>query len=207
LKEISHTNKQNTIVVTAMNFEEIFMPLARKHNVEEQKAQKLMQELEEVLGINEKLNERSFDEILHDSRKAFDQLANHSSEDEYPVCLLLFANKVNALLKKLPSQSERRDQLAILLKKAARQWQKSMGKATKEQVEAVKAVFDCLNNETPTRDDVMACADKLEDTGIRVTMAFGPLADIFIQWADEGFPGDTQAAGFLCLHQTSHTHS
>ena len=168
------------------------MPLARKHNVEEQKAQRLMEELEEVLGINKELNERSFDEILHDARKAFDQMSNHSSKDEYPINLLLFANKVNALLKKLPSQSERRDQLAILLKKAARHWQKSMGKATKEQVEAVKTVFDCLNNETPTRDDVMGCADKLEDAGIRVTIEFGPLADIFIQWADEGFPGDIE---------------
>ena len=36
----------------------------------------------------------------------------------------------------------------------------------------------------------MECADKLEEVGIRVTAEFGPAAEIFIQWADEGFPGD-----------------
>ena len=177
-------------VATTTDLEAIFMPLARKHDVEEQKAQKLMQELEEVLGIRKKPDERSFDEILHDARIAFDQMANHLSDDEYPVYLQMFVNEVKALLEKLSKVNERRGQLVILLNKAARQWQKSAERTPKEQVEGVKAVFEHLTNETPTRDDVMACADKLEEDGIRVTAEFGAAAEIFIQWADEGFPGD-----------------
>jgi len=177
-------------VATATDLEAIFMPLARKHDVEEQKAQQLMRELEEVLGIRKKPDERSFDENLHDARKAFDQMANHLIDDEYPIHLRMFANEVKALLDKLSKVNERRGQLVILLKKAARQWQKSAERATTEQVEAVKAVFDCLKNETPQKDDVMACADKLEDTGIRVTADFGAAAEIFIQWADEGMASE-----------------
>ncbi|MBM3241422.1 helix-turn-helix domain-containing protein [Candidatus Poribacteria bacterium] len=176
-------------VATASDLEAVFMPLARKHNIEEQKAKQLMQELEIALGIRRKPDERSFDEILQDARKAFDQMANHLN-DEYPIYLQMFVNEVYSLLDKLSSANERRGQLVILLKKAARQWKKSTERATKEQVEAVKAVFDCLENETPQKDDVMECADKLEEAGIRVTAEFGLAAEIFIQWADEGFPGD-----------------
>ena len=168
------------------------MPLARKHNIEEQKAQQLMRELEIALGISMKADERSFDEILQDARKAFDQMTNNLIDDEYSVRLQLFANEVKALLEKLSKVNERRGQLVILLKKAARQWQKSAERAPKEQMEAVKAVFEHLTNETPTRDDVMECADKLEEAGIRVTAEFGAAAEIFIQWADEGFPGDAE---------------
>jgi len=182
--------KQNDIIATASDLEGVFMPLARKHEVEEQKAQRLMRELEEVLGIRKKPDERSFDITLHDAREAFDQLASHLSDNEYPVYLQVFATQVKALLDKLSKVNERRGQLVILLKKAARQWKKSTERATKEQAEAVKDVFDCLENETPKKDDVMGCADKLEDAGIPVTIEFGPLADIFIEWADEGFPGD-----------------
>lgn len=173
----------------ASDLEEVFMSLARKYNVEEQKAQKLMQELEIALGIRKKPDSRSFDENLQDTRKAFDQMANHLSESEYPVYLQLFVNEVSFLLEKLSKVNERRGQLVILLKKAARQWKKSTERATKEQVSAVRSVFDCLENETPKKEDVMECADKLSDAGIRVMIEFGPLAEVFIQWADEGFPG------------------
>ena len=132
-------------VATASDLEAIFMPLARKHNIEEQKTKQLMQELEIALGIRRKPDERSFDEILRDARKAFDQMANHLN-DEYPIYLQMFVNEVYSLLDKLSSANERRGQLVILLKKAARQWKKSTERATKEQVEAVKAVFDCLEN-------------------------------------------------------------
>ena len=199
VEQLMQPQKQNDIVATAQPatqfsavLEAVFMPLARKHNIEEQKAQRLMQELEIALGISMKADERSFDEILHDARKAFDQMTNNLIDDEYPLRLQLFVTQVKALLSELPSVNERRQQLVILLKKATRQWQKSTERATKEQVEAVKAVFEHLTNETPTRDDVMECADKLEEAGIRVTIEFGPLAEVFIQWADEGFPGDAE---------------
>ncbi|MBC8234657.1 helix-turn-helix domain-containing protein [bacterium] len=177
-------------VATTTDLEAVFMPLARKHDVEEQKAQKLMRELEEVLGIRKKPDERSFDETLHDARIAFDQMANHLIDDEYPVYLQMFANEVKALLDKLSKVNERRGQLVILLKKAVRQWQKSAERATTGQVEALKAVFDCLKNETPQKDDVMACADKLEDAGIQIiTIQSAALAEALIEWTDEGYAG------------------
>ena len=177
-------------VATATDLEAIFMPLARKHDVEEQKAQQLMRELEEVLGIRKKPDERSFDENLQDARMAFDQMVKHLSDDEYPVYLQMFANEVKALLEKLSKVNERRGQLVILLKKAARQWQNSAERATTEQAEAVKAVFEHLTNETPKKDDVMACADKIEDAGIQIiTIQSAALAEALIEWTDEGYAG------------------
>ena len=87
VEKLIKPKKQNDIIATASDLKEVFMPLARKHEVEEQKAQKLMQELEEVLGIRRKPDERSFDVTLHDARKAFDQLADRLSDNEYPVSL------------------------------------------------------------------------------------------------------------------------
>ena len=181
--------KQNDIIATASDLEGVFMPLARKHEVEEQKAQRLMRELEEVLGIRKKPDERSFDVTLRDARKAFDQLANHLSDGEYPVYLQMFSTQVKALLDKLSKVNERRGQLVILLKKAARHWKKSTERAAKEQVEVVKDVFDCLENETPQKDDVMGCADRLEDAGIQITIQSAALAELLIEWTDEGFAG------------------
>lgn len=170
--------------------EEVFMSLARKYNVEEQKAQQLMQELEIALGIRKKPDSRSFDETLQDTRKAFDQMAVHLSENEYPVYLQLFVNEVSSLLEKLSKVNERRGQLVILLKKAARQWKKSTERATKEQVSAVRSVFDCLENETPKKDEVMECADKLENAGIQIiTIQSAELAEALIAWTDEGYAG------------------
>ena len=198
VEQLMHPQKLDNIgqtiarlgVATSSDLESIFMPLARKHDVEEQRAQKLMQELEEVLGIRKKPDERSFDETLRDARKAFDQMANHLNDDDCSLHLQIFVNELKALLEKLTSVTERRGQLVILLKKATRHWQKSTERATKEQVEVVKAVLNSLEDEIPQKDDVMRCADELEESGIRVTIEFGPLADIFIQWSDEGFPGD-----------------
>ena len=155
--------------------------------------EKLRQLLEKE---SQKPDERSFDETLRDARKAFDQMTNNLIDDEHPVHLQLFANEVKALLEKLTSVTERRQQLVILLKKAVRHWQKSMESPTKEQpaphfsaVEAVKAVFDCLDNETPKKDDVMECADKLEEAGIQIIIQSAALAELLTEWTDEGFAG------------------
>jgi len=146
--------------------------------------------LEEVLGIRKKPDERSFDENLHDALIAFDQMANHLIDDEYPVYLQMFANEVKALLEKLSKVNERRGQLVILLKRASRHWQKSAERAPKEQVKAVEGVFDCLKNETPQKDDVMACADIIEDAGIQIiTIQSAALAEALIEWTDEGYAG------------------
>ncbi len=148
---------------------------------------------------SQKPDERSFDETLRDARKVFDQMTNNFPplkkgredliDDEHPVYLQLFANEVKALLEKLTSVTERRQQLVILLKKAVRHWQKSMESPTEEHVEAVKAVFDCLDNESPTRDDVMECADKLEEGGIQIIIQSAALAELLTEWTDEGFAG------------------
>ncbi|HIE30158.1 TPA: hypothetical protein EYP66_23070 [Candidatus Poribacteria bacterium] len=159
--------------------------------------EKLRQLLEKE---SQKPDERSFDENLRDARKAFDQMTNNFPplkkggrgdliDDEHPVRLQLFANEVKALLEKLTSVTERRQQLVILLKKAVRHWQKSMESPTTEQVEAVKTVFDCLENETPKKDDVMECADKLEEAGIQIIIQSAALAELLTEWTDEGFAG------------------
>ncbi|MFQ6042630.1 MAG: helix-turn-helix domain-containing protein [Candidatus Poribacteria bacterium] len=44
VEKLMKPKRQNNIVAMTSNLEEVFMPLARKHNVEEQKAQKLMKD-------------------------------------------------------------------------------------------------------------------------------------------------------------------
>jgi len=176
--------------------EEVFIPLARKHKLEENEAISFLRELEEALQVSE-ADERSFEETLDDVRKKFEQLVaakvEHPEEDgkdlEFKRSLAIFDFSVESLLNKLSEQPKYRCHLALLLSKAVSTWKRTEEFPPKEQFEAAKNLLDKLLQKEPSLDDVMECADFLEEVGIRTTIQSNALADAIISWADEGFPG------------------
>lgn len=189
--------------------EEVFIPLARKHKLEENEAISFLRELEEALQVSE-AGERSFEETLDDVRKNFEQLViakvehpdlsrpdyrdrprqGEDDEDiEFKRSLAIFDFSVESLLNKLSEQPKYRCHLALLLPKAVSAWKRAEEFPPKEQFEAAKNLLDKLLQKEPSKDDVMECADFLEEVGIRTTIQSNALADAIISWADEGFPG------------------
>ncbi|MBC8233105.1 hypothetical protein H8E77_26465 [bacterium] len=183
--------------------EEVFIPLARKHKLEENEAISFLRELEEALQVSE-AGERSFEETLDDVRKNFEQLViakvehpdlsrrrrGEDDEDiEFKRSLAIFDFSVESLLNKLSEQPKYRCHLALLLSKAVSTWKRAEEFPPKEQLEAAKNLLDKLLQKEPSLDDVMECADFLEEVGIRTTIQSNALADAIISWADEGFPG------------------
>jgi len=183
--------------------EAVFIPLARKHKLEENEAISFLHELEEALSISE-ADERSFEETLDDVRKKFEQLMiakvehpdlsqRRRGEDgkdvEFKRILTIFDFSVESLLNKLSEQPKYRCHLAVLLPKVVSDWKRAEDFPPKEQFEATKNLLDKLLHKEPSLDDVMKCADFLEEVGIRTTIQSNALADAIIAWADEGFPG------------------
>jgi len=168
--------------------EEVFIPLARKHKLTENEAFSFLRELEEALQVS-KVDERSFEETLDDVRKKFEQLVVVKEDVEFERRLTIFDFSVESLLNKLSEQPKYRCHLAILLPKVVSAWRRAEKFPTKEQFEATKNLLDNLLQKEPSKDDVMKCADFLEEVGIRTTIQSNALADAIISWADEGFPG------------------
>lgn len=168
--------------------EEIFIPLARKHKLEENEAISFLRELEEALQVSE-ADERSFEETLDDVRKKFEQLVVTKEDVEFKRSLTIFDFSVESLLNKLSEQPMYRCYLAVLLPKVVSAWKRAEKFPPKEQFEAAKNLLEKLLQKEPSKDDVMACADILEEVGIRTTIQSNALADVIISWVDEGFPG------------------
>jgi len=168
--------------------EEVFIPLARKHKLTENEAFSFLRELEEALSLS-KVDERSFEETLDDVRKKFEQLVVAKEDVEFRRRLTIFDFSVESLLNKLSEQPKYRCHLAILLPKVVNAWRRAEKFPPKEQFKAAKNLLDNLLQKEPSKDDVIECADFLEEVGIRTTIQSNALADAIISWADEGFPG------------------
>ena len=195
------TNSPNDTVTSEFSgrLGEVFIEIAHKHNLNEKEAHQMLYELLSVLK-EPTIARRSFDEILEYVRKAhrrqrltvqqaFSDLVAHLAEENYPDYLHIFHLEVDALTNNISDQPENRRHLTILLSKIACHWQKSATLPTEKQIEAAKNLIAHLSQREPTFDDVMDCADKLEEAGIRTTIQSGALAELLTEWTDEGFAG------------------
>jgi len=167
----------------------VFLPLARKHHLDEKEAKQFLSEL--LSGISSKKYDasRSFDETLEGVQYAFEQLVNSKTMDEFQTYIPIFSLEVEVLSLKLDGQPEYRSHLAVLLPIVASAWRKSSTLPSKAQISATEALLGRLQKRNPTFFDVTECTDKLEAAGIRTLPESPALADALIEWADEGFPG------------------
>jgi hypothetical protein len=197
---------------------EVFIPLARKHKLEENEAISFLRELEESLQVSE-ADERSFEETLDDVRKNFDQLVSAKVEHpdlscpdyrdrprrgedgsalEFKRSLTIFDFSVESLLNKLSEQPKYRCHLAILLPKVVSAWKRAEEFPPKEQLDATKNLLDKLLQKEPSLDDVMKCADFLEEVGIRTTIQSNALVDAIISWKETAPIGDFLHSRLSC---------
>ena len=206
--KLNANSKNDTITAKSPGrLGELFIEIARKHNLDEKEAHQMLYELlsalAEGLGTHGTAKEpafiarRSFDEILEYVQQAFSDLVAHLPDGGYPAHLHIFNLEVDALTNNISDQPENRRHLAILLSKVAHHWRKSAKSPTEKQIEAAKNLITHLSQslssseakEEPTFDDVMDCADRLEEAGIRTTIQSGALAELLTEWTDEGFAG------------------
>lgn len=168
---------------------EVFIEIARRHNLDEKEAHQILYELLSALKEPAFIARHSFDEIVEYVQQAFSNLVAHLADEDYSDYLNIFHLEVDALANNISDQPENRRHLAILISKVARHWRKSATSPTEKQIEAAKNLIAHLSKIEPTFDAVMACADKLEEAGIRTTIQAGALAKLLTTWTDEGFAG------------------
>jgi len=168
---------------------EVFIEIARKHNLDEKEAHQMLYELLSALKEPAFIARRSFDKMLEYVQQAFSDLVAHLADEDYPDFLHIFHLEVDALTNNISDQPENRRHLVILLSKVAHHWRKSAKSPTEKQIEAAKNLIAHLSQREPTFDDVMDCADRLEEAGIRTTIQSGALAELLAEWTDEGFAG------------------
>jgi len=168
---------------------DVFIEIARKHNLDEKEAHQMLDELLSALKEPVFINQHSFDEMIKYVQQAFSDLVAHLDDGIYSAYIHIFYLKVEALANNISDQPENRRHLAILLSKAARHWQKSSKSPTEKQIEAVENLLAHFFQQELTFDDVMDCADRLEEAEIRTTIQSGALAELLTEWTDEGFAG------------------
>ena len=188
--KLKTTSSNNTVTSEfSGRLGEVFIEIAHKHNLNEKEAHQMLYELLSVLKEPTFIARRSFEEILEYVQQAFSDLVAHLADEGYLDYLHIFHLEVDALTNNISDQPENRRHLTILLSKVARHWRKSATLPTEKQIEAAKNLIAHLSQREPIFADVMDCADKLEEAGIRTTIQSGALAELLTEWTDEGFAG------------------
>ena len=177
-------NVGSTITDVERRLEKVFLPISKRHELNEEKARRLMHELVEGLSLAQEEERAAFERLAADVAADVDALEDKwDDETAREQHFASFQEKAIALANTPPHFNPQKDELAVLLSTTVRRIKAE--ELTKEQVEAIKLVVKYLRSFAVSFKDVVFCTLMLRDAGIEPMLQLGKSIDEYLSHLEE----------------------